>query len=223
MLRVLELHTHKASLSLGSSGVIPILGLLGIFLCACGDQESPDPASSSEIDHSDGTRVTAPASPSERTGNAVPDRYVNALTFDASGDAEGSLQSDGADLMVAGGCDENGYIRMSLTRGNLADKDLFQVRLETEENVGPHATGTFALSKVGWYNGQVAPANLPTKANILVPDSYEGTGSLTLTTHDSSPGEWRMIGTIEGVVDQDVGDKTATITASFDVNLACSP
>lgn len=125
--------------------------------------------------------------------------------------------------MVTGGCDDNGFIRVSLTRGNLSDEDLFQVRVETEDSVGAHATGTFALSKVGWYNGQVRPANLPTNANILVPDSYEGTGSLTLTTHDSTPGKQRMVGDTEGVVNQVVGDKTATVSASFDINLACSP
>lgn len=147
---------------------------------------------------------------------------VNALTFEATGDAAGKLSSDGTDLMLTGGCLSENVIGMSFTRGQMTDRDLFQVRLRTADSVEAGETGTFAVSELSWYNGQFKPEDLPTEANILVPDAYEGSGILTLTRHDPGGGNGRMAGTVEGTVRQMAGDREATIKASFDINLGCS-
>lgn len=165
-----------------------------------------------------------PESPPENADGGIqaPGGPVNALSFVATGDAEGALESDGSDLILTGGCLDHNKIGMSFTRGQITDKDLFQVRLRTATGVQAGETGTFEVSELSWYNGQVEPENLPTKVNILVPDVYEGTGVLTLTQHVPGGLNGRMAGIVEGIVKQSGGDREAAIKASFDINIGCN-
>jgi hypothetical protein len=195
---------------------LPLTVAAALGLSACGEPSSRMAETRAEI----ATAASSPVTPESASRSA--DRYVNSLTFEAEGDAEGSLRSDGADIMLTGGCDENGFIRMSFTRGKITDEDLFQVRLVTGQSVGAAGTGTFELSEVGWYDGTFKAEDLPTEVDIRIPDAYEGTGVLTLTTHEPAINERRMAGTFAGRVEQVSGDNMATVRASFDINLSCS-
>jgi len=197
---------------------LTILAVLS--LGACGGSESPSTGAESGT-----ASKPAPAAPSPEMssrGTPAPSGPVNSLSFVATGDAEFSLESDGSDLMLTGGCLDHNVIGMSFTRGRITDRDLFQVRLRTADSVKAGQTGVFEVSELGWYNGQIKPQDLPTDANILVPDAYEGSGSLTLTLHEPGGLNGRMAGTVEGTVKQAGGDNEAVIKSSFDINLGCS-
>ncbi|HNP35448.1 MAG TPA: hypothetical protein PKK10_06315 [Woeseiaceae bacterium] len=186
-----------------------VAALAALLLTACGDDATSPPD------------TTAGNSASSAAVTDSPDSFVNSLEFSASGDAQGELHSDGADIMLVGGCDENTRLSMSFNRGEITDKNLFQLRFTTDGAVGSGGTGNFELSELGWYNGQFAPEDLPANLNILVPDAYEGAGTLTLTTHTGSGMNGRMAGTIKGVVGKRDEDVAVNIDASFDINLAC--
>lgn len=154
--------------------------------------------------------------PEERDNRGQqPASMVNALSFEATGDTEGTFESNGSDLLLTGGCLDQNVLGMSFTRGQMTDKDLFQVRLRTAESVGAGETGTLEVSELGWYDGQFKPENLPAEANILVPDAYEGSGKLMLTLHEPGGLNGRMAGTVEGSVKQVSGDNEAVVKASL--------
>lgn len=199
---------------------LQIAALIG--LSACGGSDSPTTGPGDER----AARPTAPAADPapEKPGSSAqePHGVVNSLSFEASGDAEGVLESDGTDLMLTGGCLHSSAINMSFTRGQVTDKDLFQVHLRTADSVAAGKTGQFPVSELGWYDGQIRPENLPAGVNVLVPNAYEGSGTLTLTRHDGGGLNGRMVGTVEGTVKQSGGDNEAVIVASFDINLGCT-
>jgi len=199
---------------------LQIAALLGLSACGGPDTPATEPGTDRAASATAATVDPAPATPD--SGAPKPGSLVNSLLFQATGDAEGSLESDGTDLMLTGGCIDRNVIGMSFTRGQIIDKDLFQVRLRTADSVAAGETGTFPVSELGWYNGQFKPEDLPTNANILVPDAYEGSGTLTLTRHDGGGMNGRMVGTVEGTVKQMSGENESVINASFDINLGCS-
>lgn len=193
-----------------------------LVVSACGGPESPAPESGAEPSATS-TTSTAESSPARtNVGGQETGSVVNSLTFEATGDSTSTLESDGSDLMLTGGCLDQNAIGMSFTRGQITASDLFQVRLRTADSVGAGETGTFPLSELGWYDGQVKPENLPAETNILVPNAYTGSGTLLLTRHDGGGLNGRMVGTVEGTVKQSGGDKEAVIKASFDINLGCT-
>lgn len=204
--------------------MLSLLAAIFLGLPGCGESEVPEPEAAptiAERSQAAASAATAPAADPAAPASQAPDRAVNSLIFEASGDAEGRVESDGTDLMLTGGCLDRNVIGMSFTRGQLTDEDLFQIRLRTADAVGPGETGAFPVSELGWYNGQFKPEGLPTEAKILVPNAYEGTGTLTLTRHDEGGSNGRMAGTVEGSVKQLSGENEATIVASFDINLGC--
>ncbi|MEM7502198.1 MAG: hypothetical protein AAF417_09155 [Pseudomonadota bacterium] len=187
---------------------------------ACGESDRPTPNTAAES-----VVTPAPAGKPAGSGSAedaeTASPLVNSLSFVASGSVEYALESDASDVMLTGGCLDHNVIGMSFTRGQLTDTDLFMVRLRTAASVGPGETGKFAVSELGWYNGQVKPADLPTSARILLPDAYEGTGTLSLTRHEAGGLNGRLAGTVEGTVKQSGGENEATIKVAFDINLGC--
>lgn len=199
---------------------LQIAALIG--LSACGGSGSPTAEPGDELAASSSAPAADPAPEKPGRGAQEPNSVVNSLSFAASGDAEGALESDGTDLMLTGGCLDRSVIGMSFTRGQVTDKDLFQVSLRTADSVAAGETGEFPVSELGWYDGQVKPENLPPGVNVLVPNAYEGSGTLTLTRHDGGGLNGRMVGTVEGTVKQSGGDNEAVIVASFDINLGCT-
>ena len=202
-------------------GLLSLTVAAMLLLTACG--ESVPPSTSAKAETASRSAAAAGPAPERTNGGArVAPSLVNSLAFVATGDAEDALDSDGSDVLLTGGCLDRNVIGMSFTRGQITDVDLFQVRLRTAASVKPGETGTFEVSELGWYNGQFRPENLPTEANILVPDAYEGSGILTLTLHEPGGLNGRMSGTVEGTVKQSSGDNEAIIKASFDINLGCT-
>lgn len=200
--------------------VLQVAALLG--LSACGGSDSPSTETSANPAASKTAPAAGPASDRSNSSDQGSGSLVNSLSFEATGDAEGTLESDGADLLLTGGCLTGNVIGMSFTRGQITDKDLFQVRIRTSDSVAAGETGTFPVSELGWYNGQFKAEDLPTNANILIPDAYEGSGTLTLTQHEGGGLNGRLAGTVEGNVKQMSGDNEAVIKASFDINIGCS-
>lgn len=199
---------------------LQIASMLGLSACGGSDSPSIEPGADPAV--STTTPAAGQASDSANNDDQEPSSLVNVLSFEASGDTDSAFQSDGADLMLTGGCLDRNVIGMSFTRGQITDKDLFQLRLRTADSVAAGEAGTFPVSELGWYNGQFKPENLPTSANILVADAYEGSGTLTLTRHEGGGLNGRMAGTVEGTVKQMSGDNEAFIKAFFDINLGCS-
>ncbi len=207
---------HLLRHGLASTAAAALLVLVG-----CGETDTASTTA--------GGQATARAAPAENRSDGKPDRGsrqasspVNSLTFSATGDLESALESDGTDLLLTGGCLDRNVIGMSFTRGEVTEKDLFQVRLRTADSVAAGETGTFEVSELGWYNGQFTPEDLPTELNLLVPDAYEGSGTLMLTLHEAGGLNGRMAGTVEGNAKQVDGDNEVMINASFDINLGCS-
>lgn len=79
------------------------------------------------------------------------------------------------------------------------------------------ATGKFELDKIYVDFFSIDGANVASYR-------FAGTGVLTLTTHDASPGKRRMIGTIQGSKLKgldDAKDKSIDVVASFDMEFSC--
>lgn len=193
-----------------------------LSLSACGGSDSPAEKTGAAATNTSNNAAAHPTPEEPDNRGLQPASMVNALSFEATGDSEAVLESDGSDLLLTGGCLDQNVLGMSFTRGQITDKDLFQVRLRTAESVGAGETGTFEVSELGWYDGQFKPENLPTEANILVPDAYEGSGKLMLTLHEPGGLNGRMAGTVEGTVTQVGGDNEAVVKASFDINIGCT-
>ena len=85
----------------------------------------------------------------------------------------------------------------------------------------PARPGFFPLVELDWDNGVTRPENLPVDTPARVPTRYSGKGTLTLETHNASTNNRRMIGVLEGSLQQDEEGPAAKVTARFDVNLSC--
>lgn len=210
--------TRESSISASSL----LCGLI-LTLSACGSSTEDMPGAAGDSGRSGAGRSPAPQpAVANDESRQDPNRWVNSLEFEATGEAEGNLDSDGTDLLLTGGCaPDDGVIRMSFTRGQVMDEDLFQLRIVTAGPVESGQTGSFPLEELGWYDGTFKPDNVPAESTIRVPDAYKGPGTLNIITHVATLQERRMVGTVQGTVEQMAGDKSASISASFDINLSC--
>jgi hypothetical protein len=187
----------------GAAGAFASALLLG----ACGEPAPPaanGPAASSRQD---------------RSGSAAT--IVNAFEFTASGDVEAAAAPAASELSLTGGCTSHGPMSIGFTNGTPTEEGYFHFAFESAEPVSPGQTGAIPLSEIAWDNGVEAPRNMPANSPLRVPSRFSGEGTLTLQSHSGAGMGGRMAGVVEGVVTHAFSQERATLSVSFDVNLAC--
>ncbi len=151
----------------------------------------------------------------------MPYGTANAFSFEQTGAVMSRAVPDASELTLSGGCDGTTPISLSLFAGEPIDDSWFNVAFDTEAVVAPGETGVFPLVEMDWDNGVTRPDNLPADTAVRVPVRNSGKGTLTLETHNASTNNRRMIGVLEGSLQQDGESPAVNVTARFDVNLSC--
>lgn len=161
---------------------------------------------------------------SEGTGSDTAPRadgFVNSLSVAVSGDETPEPVPPVSALSMVGGCDGKSVASIGFFAGDLASGNWYQVSFDTAEPVGKGQTGNFALSSLEWDNGLSPAKGVPETANIKVPNRFEGTGQMQLTTHDTGMDTRRMAGTLSGHLTNPSNGREVDVTIDIDFNWSC--
>jgi len=125
------------------------------------------------------------------------------------------------DLQFTGGCSGSTPASMGVHRGQPNSEDYVSFAFKTAEVVGTGETGAFAVSEIRWDHGTVSPQNMPPELNIRVPNRFEGTGKLDLTTHSASLKDRSMEGVITATGMSNKQGEAVDIEARFRLDWSC--
>jgi hypothetical protein len=126
-------------------------------------------------------------------------------------------KGDGKTALV-GQCKPTTWANFGIHQGGPMDDQQAGFAIITKGKIETGATGKFPLDKV--------------YVDFFITDGakmaswrFAGTGLLTLTTHDASPGKRRMIGTVQGTklvgLEDEAKGKAIEMEASFDMEFSC--
>jgi hypothetical protein len=144
---------------------------------------------------------------------------INNFEFSFTGDPVRQYAFEKSDLILTGGCRKEAGIGIGFTDTSKATgPDLFHFSFGDDgSSPGAGDTGSFNLGKVEWMNGQ----KFDPEIRAHVANMFIGDGVLTIEAHSGRGMGGRMVGRIEGDVQNEKSRQTASVTATFDINLAC--
>ena len=184
------------------------------LLAACGSPATPAP----QPEKTPAAADQPPADNPQERRASVP---INAFAFKQTGTQMLAPVPEAQDMKLSGGCDGNSPLVLSMFHGAPIDGDWFSIGFMTQDPFGAEATGTIPLSQLTWDNGASRPENLPPDSPLKTANRYLGKGTLTLETHIATPEVRRMVGRVEGHVEQYGRGNSADITVDFDISFTC--
>ena len=143
---------------------------------------------------------------------------VNAFSLRATGGVTTSLLRSGNALGIAGGCSGTTPLSLGFQSGSATGTDWMSFAFDTAATVRPGQTGVFPV-EVRWDHGMVE-TRVPGGTVVLTPNRFNGSGTLTVTTHLATASARRLAGTVRGSVGNQAGER-ADVVADFSVNLSC--
>lgn len=164
------------------------------------------------------------AAPSDKAVPSDAAGFVDAVTVRVTGGTESSIALRDKELTMSGGCDGNSPISLGFHRGTPIDPDWFSIGFDTAEPVRTGETSTFDLDEIRWDNGTFV--HQVGGSEVRVPDRFNGTGTLTLATHDatmahSMAGSRRMTGMIRSDSLTNRDGVAVRLEAEFDIRFSC--
>ncbi|MEN3972268.1 hypothetical protein WJS89_06265 [Sphingomicrobium sp. XHP0235] len=185
--------------------------LLLSSLIACGDAGGS--STDADIDEPKAAQSEQAGADAERHADGSPFR---ALTVRASGDIELQRRFGPGEMSLGGGCiGGQGMAFSASDADNPTGPDVFLLSFKAKEVPSQDETGTFELEEMALWNGG-------TKFEYgNVPNVFEGTGKLVLTTHEGRGHNGQMRGMVHGdLVNSETGER-AEVEASFHYGMGC--
>ncbi|WP_425408131.1 hypothetical protein [Hyphococcus sp.] len=197
------MESHTKTVNMGRRLGLAICSAL--FMAACGNG-------------SDASDKTAEPSRDESSSRKLG-YNINNFEFSFTGDPVKQYDYDGANLILTGGCIKGEGMGIGFSDTSKATQpEYFHFSFGDRSSPAPGDTGTFAIGKVEWMNGQ----NFDPAINAHVANMFIGDGTLTIDEHTGRGMGGRMKGSVEGAVENEKSGQRAVVSAKFDVNLACA-
>lgn len=194
--------------------------LIFLWLPACGPDVGEESGAGAPPIDAEGAPVgtSADEAGASRAQPAADFDLVRSLEVRVTGDVTEEYAAAPGEATLTGGCVPGERAALGFELGTAFSEDYLRLGFRSEEPIGRGETGSIPLERLELRVGRGGP-EMPSGQTI--PLGFDGTGTLTVTRHDPSAENPRLVGTIEGSGLVEPDGKRADVTAEFDANFFC--